>query len=291
MKELSAAIPAHLLHQPKEVERKNVMGKDDFLKLLMTQLKNQDPLNPKTNEEFAAQLAQFSSLEQLTNIGKGIGELKTGMGAEDRTQALNMIGKEVKASGSQVQLVQGQNAALSFAPNADTTPVRASIYSRSGQLVREMDLSGLRPKESAIPWDGKDHEGKPLPAGTYTYRVYGVDGKGQSRELNAELSGRVIGVEMEGQEPVLVVKTGAGDNRIELDKVTSVSVGGGDSPPNKNDTPVIARTMPIVGTVATSPEAASEPEEAGSGIDTDPMSMSESFWRSFVEDNTGGRYR
>src|SRR4051794_3847714 len=81
--------------------QRNALGKDDFMKLLMTQLRHQDPLKPMDQQEFAAQLAQFGSLEQLTNIGAGIQNLRTGMGEGAKLQALGMIGKRVQATGNE----------------------------------------------------------------------------------------------------------------------------------------------------------------------------------------------
>ena len=91
---------------------KNVMGKDDFMKLLMTQIKYQDPLKPMDHHEFAAQLAQFGSLEQLSNIGAGIKGLKTGLGEGQKLQALSMIGKQVQITDNEVELKQGQGVVI-----------------------------------------------------------------------------------------------------------------------------------------------------------------------------------
>ena len=90
MNEVTASIPAHLMADPREQQpkAKNALGKDDFLKLLMAQLQNQDPLKPMDHQEFVAQLAQFGSLEQLTNIQKGIEGLHSGIGDEAKLSAL-----------------------------------------------------------------------------------------------------------------------------------------------------------------------------------------------------------
>ncbi|NBT59135.1 hypothetical protein EBT16_10165 [bacterium] len=85
MNELTAALPSKLTEIPQErIKPKNSLGKDDFLKLLMAQLNNQDPLKPMEHQEFSAQLAQFGSLEQLQNIHKGIESLQGGMGNESK---------------------------------------------------------------------------------------------------------------------------------------------------------------------------------------------------------------
>ena len=104
MNEISSAIPAHLMEPDTAnvAKSRNVMGKDDFLKLLMAQLRNQDPLKPMDHQEFATQLAQFGQLEQLTNIGSGIQGLRTGMGEGSKLQALGMIGKRLSVTINEI---------------------------------------------------------------------------------------------------------------------------------------------------------------------------------------------
>ena len=85
------------------------VGKDEFLKLFVTQLKNQDPLNPMDSTEFTSQLAQFSSLEQLTNINTGITSLLAYQDSLQNASAANLIGKQV---GFQVKAADGTAGAL-----------------------------------------------------------------------------------------------------------------------------------------------------------------------------------
>lgn len=222
MNELNAALPSRLTDIPAErVKAKNTLGKDDFLKLLMAQLNNQDPLKPMEHQEFSAQLAQFGSLEQLQNIHKGIESLQGGMGNEAKLSALGMIGKSVSANGNEVELMEGQPVNLSFSAKEGVTPFKAQIYSNGGKLVRELDINA-RTAEAGLVWDGKDQEGSSLPSGKYTFRVQGVSPNGQAEELGAKLSGRVTAVEMNGNQPVLIVNTSSGQAKLDLAKVTSV---------------------------------------------------------------------
>ncbi|MFM8315137.1 MAG: flagellar hook assembly protein FlgD [Deltaproteobacteria bacterium] len=223
MDALSGAIPSHLMADPSKdlPKSKNAMGKEDFMKLLMTQLQNQDPLKPMEHQEFAAQLAQFGSLEQLTNIQKGIEGLHSGIGEGSKLSALSLIGKKVQAAGNSLDLVEGQEIAMKYTSKEGVMPLRAAIYTEGGKLVREIDIA--RAEGTEVKWDGKDQEGKSLPSGKYTFRVQGVDKSGQAQELGTELSGRVTGVEMEGKNPILVVETTTGKTRLELGRVSQVS--------------------------------------------------------------------
>ena len=96
------------------------MGKDDFLKMLIAQLKNQDPTNPQQGSEFAAQLAQFSSVEQLTNLNTTLKSQTQNSSTLFNAQAINLIGKEITAQtaagadGTPGAVITGQVTAVSF---------------------------------------------------------------------------------------------------------------------------------------------------------------------------------
>lgn len=224
MKELSHTIPTHLMRDPVEQapKAKNTMGKDDFMKLLMTQLQHQDPLNPMDHKEFGAQLAQFGSLEQLQNIGKGIENLQTGYGEGSKLNALGMIGKKVEAGVSEVDLIEGQDVSFRYNSKQDVRPIKAHVYTEGGKLIRDIEIDP-KSKSQIVQWDGKDQEGNKLPSGKYTFRVQGIDKAGQAVELGSELSGRVTGVDVGGKTPMLIVQTESGSVRMELSKVKNIS--------------------------------------------------------------------
>lgn len=229
MEELTGVIPSKLMDRGEELApraAKNAMGKDDFLKLLMTQLQHQDPLNPMDQKDMSAQLAQFSSLEQLTNIGSGIKDLRSGFGDETKLNALSMIGRQVQASGSELELMEGKPVSVKLSSlTGDVKPTQVSIYDNSGKLVREMALD-KKAVSGDVEWDGKDASGVDLPSGKYSFKAVGVDDQGQSKELNPELNGRVTGVDLDGKDAVLLVQTGRGTSKIEMSKIHHVSLDG-----------------------------------------------------------------
>ena len=97
---------------------KNVLGKDDFLKMMIAQLKHQDPMNPMDGTAFTAQLAQFSSLEQLQNVNTQLTSFTKQQQALGNSQAVNLIGKQVLAKGNTVSV--------------DGSPVDARLQPRRG---------------------------------------------------------------------------------------------------------------------------------------------------------------
>src|SRR5258706_1379148 len=99
------------------------MGRDDFLKLLVAQLQNQDPLKPLDNQEFAAQLATFNSLDQLIGINQKLDGLEEQQRLVGQLGAASLIGKEIVADGNQVALVAGQPAAIGYALDAGAARV------------------------------------------------------------------------------------------------------------------------------------------------------------------------
>lgn len=220
MNELTGALPAHLTERP-EVADKTQMGKDDFMKLLMAQLQHQDPLNPMDHKEFGAQLAQFASLEKLTQIGTGIQKLEGGMGEDAKLQALGMIGKTVKASGAEVTLVEKQPVDIRLNTEAGFKPLKVSIFAGDGKFVREIDVDPKGDGKS-VTWDSKGNDGQVLPGGKYLFRVAGVGGDGKAKEMEASLAGKVMGVEMVNNAPVLLVDTPNGQTKIELAKVQNI---------------------------------------------------------------------
>ncbi len=192
------------------------------MKLLMAQIQNQDPLKPMEGQEFAAQLAQFSSLEKLTNIGQGIETMHSGFGEETKLQALGMIGRRVQASGNELDLLSGNPVALNNTLPADVKPTKATIVDSAGKVVREITFTERDGK--AITWDGKDQDGMALPSGKYSARLYGVNGSGQAQTASADITGTVTGVELVGKNAVLLVDTPSGSkSRIDMRKVTQVS--------------------------------------------------------------------
>jgi flagellar basal-body rod modification protein FlgD len=123
--------------------KQSVMGKDDFLHLLVTQLQNQDPLNPADSSEFTAQLATFSSLEELQNISSKLSDVSTSQSVLTNSQAVDYIGKRIQAIGDQTYVNNGQADPIEFNLDQDAAGVYVKIYDQYGDFVRDLDLVGM----------------------------------------------------------------------------------------------------------------------------------------------------
>jgi flagellar basal-body rod modification protein FlgD len=151
------------------------LGKDDFLKLLVTQLRHQDPLNPLDQNQFLAQTAQFTSLEHLQNISRGLEDLRAVSGTSGLAQSASVIGRTARIGRGDVDY-DGQHAvALPFTVDGDASAVIVEVLDQGGAVLRQMTTTG-EGGARAVTWDGRDGSGSALTAGRYAYRVSTPDG-------------------------------------------------------------------------------------------------------------------
>ena len=171
-----------------------ILGKDDFLTLLITQLQNQDPLDPTDSVEYTAQLAQFSSLEQLSNVNQNLEYLQLYQASINNAQAVSFIGKEVTALGNGIQISEGSAEACEFHLTAAASGVTINIYNEAGDLVKTIEAGSMDAGRQSVQWDATDQNGNPLKDGDYTFEVLAVDADGQAVESITYSTGIVSGV-------------------------------------------------------------------------------------------------
>jgi len=193
------------------------LGKEDFLKLLMTQLQYQDPLNPMDNQDFMAELAQFSSLEQLQNVNSNLQTNLLLSQSLNNSVATNLIGKRVIALGSQVYLGRDSGEEITFDLSADAG-VTVEIYDAHNELVRTLKGGFLSAGRNRIPWDGRDQEGNQLSSGNYTYKLTATDSEGHPVEVTTYSSGLIDGVRFQDGNAVLIM----GAQEINLSEIVEI---------------------------------------------------------------------
>ncbi len=160
------------------------VSQQDFLTLLITQMKYQDPMEPQDSQQFAAQLAQFTSLEELQKLNststQGVETNLMLAQTINNTMAATMVGKEVKAIGNSLELAHGVNPTLSFETGAWAANVEISIKDASGHVVDNISEVSLAKGIHELEWDGIGNNGGRLPPGDYTFEVVATDGGGNS---------------------------------------------------------------------------------------------------------------
>lgn len=154
------------------------MGRNEFLKLLVTQLENQDPLEPLKDQEFVAQLATFSSLEQLIDMNKRMDGLLSGQTDLVNSQALNLVGRAVVADTAGQVRVDGASAEeVIYELPQTTSKVSIEIADSTGKVVRAFDSDQITAGRHSFRWDGLDDADHAVADGTYTVRISTNDGK------------------------------------------------------------------------------------------------------------------
>lgn len=189
------------------------LDRNAFLQLLVTQLANQDPLSPQAGHEFAAQLAQFSSVEQLSSIAQTLtghshqlAALAAGLDAAtvqqgelgavlanraDLASAAGLVGQTVEAEGNKLVWTGQKPAQFGYALDEPAASVRVSVRDQSGRTVRTIELGHAGAGPHGATWDGLGDDGQPLPPGTYTFAVDARDPAGEALDATTTIRGRV----------------------------------------------------------------------------------------------------
>ena len=147
-----------------------------FLKLLVTQLNNQDPLNPMDNSQLTSQLAQMSTVSGIEKLNTALSGLVSQSGASQVLQAASMIGYSVLSPGNDLALADGKQVPFAVELAGSASDVKVTITDANGKTVRTMDLGAMPQGVDGITWDGKTDSGDTAAAGTYSYQVSATNG-------------------------------------------------------------------------------------------------------------------
>jgi flagellar basal-body rod modification protein FlgD len=141
---------------------------DRFLKLLVTQLQNQDPLNPMDNAELTSQLAQINTVTGIENLNTSVQGLNSQFLQMQALQGASLIGRDVTVTGNQLALdARGAQAEAGFALSGPADAVQVEILNGGGQVVETMQMGALESGRHAFDWDASGHP----DASGYTFRV------------------------------------------------------------------------------------------------------------------------
>ena len=193
------------------------MGKEDFLKLLVAQLQNQDPLNPADSTEFTAQLAQFSQLEQLTNITDSLEGLNRMSSEMQRMSALSLMGQEVVAQSDEFRF-NGEPIDLGYRLELPAENVQLYVLNQSGSTMATITPPQTSAGQHFISWDGLTDYGMAAQPGNYSLVVQALDKAEKTLTTESLIKGRVEAVDMASNGSQLETSAGT----FAMDKVERV---------------------------------------------------------------------
>jgi len=187
----------------------------NFLHLLMTQLKNQDPTSPMDTNQFTTELVQFSSVEQQIKTNSSLTSLIQMTQAGEIIQSSSMVGHQVVVSSGQLSLQNGSAAIQFLAPGSGTAAV--AVYDAKGSKLGD-SVVNTTSGTNTWTWNGKDGSGKQLPDGAYTVAVSSVNSAGKTVSVPFDVVATATGVEKSGA----ALKLGMGGLSVDFSAVKSV---------------------------------------------------------------------
>ena len=170
------------------------LGKDAFLKLLVAQMQNQDPLEPQSNEEFIQQLAQLTQVEELMDMNKGFESIFLALNSMNNSSMTQLLGTQVVAYGNQFHYNGGGKVDIHYQANVDTSACKMIVKDESGSVVWAGPVENLKSGEGSFEWDGKDFDGNQLEEGNYSFTLEGTTSDGTPVEINEIMVGVVDGM-------------------------------------------------------------------------------------------------
>jgi len=198
------------------------LGKDAFLQLLVTQMKNQNPLDPQDNTAFVAQLAQFSSLESMQNLTSTVSTIGANYQSSQALQASSLVGRSVivETGSTVVDTAKGMTGSIVVPSSASATTVQ--IFDTNKNLVNTIDLGTQPAGNTSFSWDGTNSDGTPAAAGTYSFVASGsIEGKGTSLATYLPATVSSVKTAVAGGEMTLNL---AGGSSIALSKVQTIGI-------------------------------------------------------------------
>jgi flagellar basal-body rod modification protein FlgD len=186
------------------------LKRDDFLKLLVAQLKNQDPLKPQDSTEFVAQLAQFSNLEQTMGINSRLDTLTLQSRGQSNAQVLGMVGQTATVRGSIVTVDgNGTGTPVAFTLSGKSTTTTVNIQNQTGDVIRTIEIGPHAAGFTQVMWDGRDSAGNVQPKGSYLIAVKATDSQGGIVAVDQNTSAVVTAISFDTGYPVLHLANGA----------------------------------------------------------------------------------
>ncbi len=226
-----------------EEEKSNELGRNEFLELMIAQMENQSPLDPKSNEDFIAQLAQFSSVEGIEKINESLEDLSASYRSSQTLEATSLVGSSVTLDGqSSSQLIWGDVVFATAEIPAGSDGLTLSIENDVGEIVEQVEIGYQEAGNLNIKWDGMnlevggqlmdidyekfatDEDGNPIPhdEGEYSISIIGnVAGSANAESIAVSMSTRVDSVSINSDNTVTLNLLGG--EKASIDSIKQIN--------------------------------------------------------------------
>lgn len=202
------------------VKPRNQLGQEEFLKLMTTQLSNQDPFKPMESGEFLGQIAQFSTVSGIKDLQDSFGQFANSVSSDQALQAANLVGRSVLASGHQGVLAAGGELSGAVDVPGPASSVVVDILDSNGERIKQIDLGSRTAGPVEFSWDGVTSDGSYADPGTYELHVNAVvDGTGVA--LTPLIRSRVESVTLDRNGSGLVINA-AGQGAINFSDIHQI---------------------------------------------------------------------
>ena len=195
--------------QAPNANTKDELGKNEFMELMIAQLNNQNPLEPQDNGAFIAELAQFSSLEEMQGLNTTVENMASSYQSTQALQASSMVGRSVLVNASSGPTsVAGTIGGVVDLP-ATTSDLRVSVLNSSGELVNQYEMGQQFAGQVSFLWEGTNKAGEKMPAGQYTIKAEASYG-GKTEQVGTMISANVDSVSIGGDSSITLNLAGMG---------------------------------------------------------------------------------
>lgn len=198
------------------------LGKDAFLQLLVTQLKNQNPLSPQDNGAFVARLAQFSSLEGINTLNDSVNNISSNFSSSQALQASSLVGRSIIIQTDKAMVDTSKSMNGSVAVTSAVGNVSVKITDKDGTVVRTLDMGAQSAGTQSFIWDGKNENGEVAPAGTYTFNATTKNDKGEAVALATSLPATVTSVTLSKTGGEMLLNLAGGMGSVKLSQIQTI---------------------------------------------------------------------
>lgn len=186
----SSVIEQYALDTTAQQNYNKELGQDEFLELMMVQLKNQDPMEPMDNGEFLGQMAQFSTVSGIESMDESLQALTQTFGSSQTLQTAQLVGQEVLVESPDLNLAETESTGGRFDLVASASDVTLNIMDATGAQVRQVNLGEFQAGRHDFSWDGNNQNGERMPPGNYSAEI--SYSNGETFDAATVLSARIV---------------------------------------------------------------------------------------------------